>query len=183
MYHSMITGAAQAAVISASILSTAVAGVAAGFLETDLVANQSLLTDANGVKHTPALVDMHLVNPWGVGSTPTSQFWVSDNGKGLSTTYVTPVPPPPSPPPPIKLGTRVVSIPTPSDPLGSSGTPTGLVFNIAQAAGAFKISNGTATAPAAFLFATEDGTILGWSPTVDPTHAIIAVPKSVSRQQ
>ena len=105
MYHSTISGAAQAVIISASILGTAVAGVAAGFLETDLVANKTPLIDANGVKHTPVLKpDTNLVNPWGVGSTPTSQIWVSDNGTGLSTTYITPVTPPP--PPTIKLGTR-----------------------------------------------------------------------------
>jgi uncharacterized protein (TIGR03118 family) len=38
------------------------------------------------------------------------------------------------------------------------------------------ISKGSASAPARFLFATEDGTIVGWAPTVDPTHGIIAVP-------
>jgi hypothetical protein len=28
-------------------------------------------------------------------------------------------------------------------------------------------------APARFLFVTEDGTISGWNPLVDPTHAVI----------
>jgi len=32
--------------------------------------------------------------------------------------------------------------------------------------------------PSSFIFATEDGTISGWSPTVDATHSIIAVDKS-----
>jgi uncharacterized protein (TIGR03118 family) len=32
--------------------------------------------------------------------------------------------------------------------------------------------------PAIFLFATEDGTISGWNPNVDPTHAILAVDRS-----
>jgi uncharacterized protein (TIGR03118 family) len=170
MYHSTISGAAQAVIISASILGTAVAGVAAGFLETDLVANKTPLIDANGVKHTPVLKpDTNLVNPWGVGSTPTSQIWVSDNGTGLSTTYITPVTPPP--PPTIKLGTRVVTIP-PFDPKKPPGTPTGLVFN--PVAGAFQI--GTVPASASFLFATEDGTIQGWSSSVDPSNAVIAVP-------
>jgi uncharacterized protein (TIGR03118 family) len=44
------------------------------------------------------------------------------------------------------------------------------------------------TAPAVFLFATEDGTILGWNPNVNPvgdakptsTHAIIAVDHSMA---
>jgi len=34
------------------------------------------------------------------------------------------------------------------------------------------------TAPSLFLFATEDGTISGWNPKVDPTHAILAVDRS-----
>jgi hypothetical protein len=29
--------------------------------------------------------------------------------------------------------------------------------------------------PAAFIFETEDGTISGWNPNVDPTHAVIKV--------
>jgi uncharacterized protein (TIGR03118 family) len=68
------------------------------------------------------------------------------------------------------------------------------VFNIAQSLNAFPISGVQAdgktpiTAPAVFLFATEDGTILGWNPNVNPvrdakarsTHAIIAVDHSSS---
>jgi uncharacterized protein (TIGR03118 family) len=180
------TCAAHAAILTASILGTVVSGVAAGFLETDLVTNKRSLTDSNGIVHTPnpcgaivpQCVDPNLVNPWGLAASATSPFWVADNGAGVSTLYN--VPPPPAT---VTINSLVVSIPALGDPLGKGGTPTGVVFNIAQAAGAFKISqlqaNGTTkTAPAAFLFATEDGTILGWSPNVDPAHAIIAVPQS-----
>jgi uncharacterized protein (TIGR03118 family) len=76
--------------------------------------------------------------------------------------------------------------------LGASGTPTGLVFNTAQSQRAFKISGVNSagvptTAPAVFLFATEDGTIVGWNPNVNPEgfapgtagmHGIIAVDNS-----
>src|SRR5262249_19375681 len=83
----------------------------------------------------------------------------------------------------------VVSIPSPLHPTGSDGTPTGTVFNIDLAGGGFKISDGTHTAPAVFLFDSEDGTIVGWNPGVDPTgkfdgpngvsrHAVIAVDNS-----
>jgi uncharacterized protein (TIGR03118 family) len=160
-------GAAHAAILSASIFGTVVSGIAAGFKETDLVANTSPLIDSNGISHNPAHVDGNLVNPWGNTASSTLPFWVADNGAGVSTLYNTAGVP----------QSLVVSIPAPGDPLGKGGAPTGVVFNIARAAGAFNISKGTATAPAFFLFATEDGTILGWSPTVDPTHAIIAVPK------
>ena len=44
------------------------------------------------------------------------------------------------------------------------------------------VTRQTATGPvsgsARFIFSTEEGTILGWSPTVDGTHAILAVPNT-----
>ncbi len=173
---------ALAVLIGAALLATTTAGFGAGFVETDLVANQQPLTDANGIVHQPKFLDPHLVNPWGVGESAASPFWVADNGAGVSTLYNT-------------AGTPlalVVSIPAPDDPLGTGGAPTGLVFNIAQPA--FKISGFTkagapTTAPAIFLFASEDGAILGWNPGVNPkgfdpakagTYAIIAVDKSAS---
>src|SRR5262249_19678255 len=81
----------------------------------------------------------------------------------------------------------------PVDPLGADGTPTGTVFNPAGGAtGAFRVagldkSGAPATASAVFLFATEDGTIAGWNPGINPhgvdsgkagTYAIIAVDNS-----
>jgi uncharacterized protein (TIGR03118 family) len=167
-----------AALAGALVCATDVA-LARGLVETDLVANKAALTDANGVVHQPMVVDPHLLNPWGVGESATSPFWVSDNGAGVSTLYNT-------------AGTpqaRVVSIPSPDDPLGTGGAPTGLVFNIAAGQGAFIIKGVSKAgipnaAPALFLFATEDGTILGWNPAVNPmgfdpakagNYAIIAV--------
>jgi uncharacterized protein (TIGR03118 family) len=59
-------------------------------------------------------------------------------------------------------------------PTGATGTsaPTGQVFNGTIA---FKVTANGKTAPAQFLFATEDGTISGWNSTVDATHAVLAV--------
>jgi len=167
-----------------SLLGTSAAVYAAGYVETDLVVNQQVnnvptLTDKNGIVHVAKFFDPNLVNPWGVGESGGSPFWVSDNNNGTSSLYNTAGTP----------QSLVVAIPTPGDPLGTGGTPTGLVFNTAQAQSAFKVSgfdkNGAPTmAPAAFLFATEDGTILGWNPGVNPAntpaasrgrHAIIAV--------
>lgn len=184
MHRYLLRAAAHAAILSASIFSTVVPSVADGFLETDLVANKSPLKDSNGVMHTPAVVDINLVNPWGVGESANSPFWVADNGSGVSTLYV-------ATSTSFSVNPLVVSIPAPSNPLGRGGTPTGLVFNLAQQAPqkAFQIKgfakDGTATsAPAVFLFATEDGTIVGWNPGVNPlgfdpakagTYGIIAV--------
>src|SRR5262249_12285560 len=119
---------------------------------------------------------------------PGSPFWISDNGAGVSTLYNVAS----STPLMVSSNPRVVSIPLPGDILNPSGTPTGTVFNTAQAENAFIISGqdknkNQISAPAIFLFATEDGTIVGWNPNVnppgfDPTKAgnygIIAVDNS-----
>jgi uncharacterized protein (TIGR03118 family) len=83
-----------------------------------------------------------------------------------------------------------VSIPTPVDSNGASGTPTGTVFNPNSGKGAFPVSgvnsqNLPVSVGALFLFSTEDGTITGWNPGVNPvgftkagTYSIIAVDNS-----
>jgi uncharacterized protein (TIGR03118 family) len=178
-----------AALVGAALLCTAESDFAKGYAETDLVVNHQVngvptLTDSNGIVHLAAFYDPSLVNPWGVGESATSPFWVSDNGAGVSSLYNTAGAP----------QSLVVSIPAPGDPLGASGAPTGLVFNLGAGQGAFEISGVTSanvpiSAPARFLFATEDGTILGWNPAVNPpgfdpakagTYAIIAVDNSAN---
>src|SRR5215475_12473848 len=111
MLRSLIKVAAQSAILTASILGTAVAGLAAGFVEKDLVVNKNPLIDSNGMQHNPPQVDPNLLNPWGLAASSTSPFWVSDNGAGVTTLYdATGVP-----------GALVVSIPTPGAPLGNGG--------------------------------------------------------------
>ncbi len=103
------------------------------------------------------LVDAALVNAWGLVASGTSPWWVADNGADLSTLYNG------------NTGAKqalTVSVP---------GAPTGVVFNGGTG---FAVSNGTATAPARFIFATEEGTILGWSPAVALTQAVVAVDNS-----
>jgi len=126
-------------------------------------------TQVNLVSDIPGLAknyDPDLVNPWGISHSATSPNWVSDNGTGVSTLYNT-------------AGTKqalVVTIPPPlGSPPGTTATPTGQVFN---GTADFVVNQGPNSGPARFIFATEDGTISGWSPTVDPTHAILAVDKS-----
>ena len=186
MFRSTLMASALAALATASYLGTTGTVKAAGYDETDLVTNKAPLKDTNGIVHPcfgpgcaainpAALVDPNLVNAWGLATTPTSQFWVSDNGTGLATTYNVSNAAPLTP----HLGTRVVNIPSPGDPLGASGTPTGVAWNPATAAGQFKIpgylfsTTGTkcthTAAPVAFLFATEDGTIVGFSGNLYPT--------------
>src|SRR5262245_34132997 len=135
------------------------------------VLQTNLVSDLPGVAKT---LDPHLVNPWGISESAGSPFWVSDNGTGVSTLYNTAGTP----------QSLVVNIPgpPPADPLGTDGTPTGTVFNtFGGANGGFKVSaNGNGPAASVFMFDTEDGTIAGWAPSVDGTHAIIAVDNSAA---
>jgi uncharacterized protein (TIGR03118 family) len=112
------------------------------------------------VKNTGKTGDKQLINPWGLAASSTSPFWLSDAGSGLSTLYT-------------GAGTKqslVVTIPTAS---GSGvGSPTGIVYN---GSSEFQIDNWTS----AFLFATLDGTISGWS-HFDPNNALIGVNNSSS---
>ena len=149
-------------VVSALIcLSMFAAPVFAQYIRTDLVSNQA------GVAENQ---DEHLINGWGLVALPTSPFWVSDNGTGFSTLYN-------------GAGQQVplfVTIPpAPSDPAGTLGTPSGVVGNISPNASDFTITEDGKSGPAVFIFATLDGTISGWNPTVDGatglSHATIPI--------
>jgi len=132
--------------------------------ESNVYERVNLVSDIDGVAR---FTDSNLVNPWGLGFSSTSPFWVADNNGNVATLYngrgqAFPVGNP-----------LVVAIPTPSSPTG--GAPTGLVSN---GTGDFAVSSGSKSGSAAFIFATEDGTILGWSPAVNRNSAIIAVDNS-----
>ncbi|PTL81242.1 TIGR03118 family protein [Vitiosangium sp. GDMCC 1.1324] len=122
---------------------------------------RNLVADTAGVaEHT----DPDLVNPWGIVFNPFGFVWISDNGTGLSTLYD-------------GNGVKnslVVSIPAPPGETGP-GKPTGIVSNNS---GAFIASRGTASGTSFFIFATEQGLIAAWVPSVDFTHALIAVDNS-----
>jgi uncharacterized protein (TIGR03118 family) len=112
------------------------------------------------VKNTGKTGDKQLINPWGLAYGPGAPFWLSDQGSGLSTLYD-------------GTGAKqglVVTIPPASGT--SLGSPTGIVYN---GSSEFKIDNWTS----AFLFATLDGTISGWS-HFDPNNALIGVNNSAT---
>ncbi len=130
------------------------AGIARGsFRETDLVSNI-----LNRAEH----FDKNLVNPWGISASSSSPMWVADNNAGVTTLYDGAGN---GFPPPASGGPLVVKIPLPDGSDG--GAPTGTVFN---GSGGFKGD--------LFLFATEDGTIAGWNPTVSFKRARIEVDRS-----
>ncbi len=131
------------------------------YTQTNLVSDGSV---------SATTISSNLINPWGISHSPTGPFWVSDNGTGLTTIYngtgnIVPV-----------AGQDAITIAAPSGV--DTAAPTGQVFNIAGSG--FDITAHGVTAPSVFLFATEDGTISGWAPTVDPASSIIAVDNSQS---
>jgi uncharacterized protein (TIGR03118 family) len=132
----------------------------AQYVVTNLVSNQ------NAIGSNPA--DPDLINAWGITSLAASPFWVSDNGTGKSTLYNS-------------VGQKqglVVTIPTASGT--GTGTPTGVIGNTAPSGFVVSVTQGgvTKSGKSIFLFATQDGTISGWTPAVLPTTAVIAVNRS-----
>jgi uncharacterized protein (TIGR03118 family) len=68
---------------------------------------------------------------------------------------------------------RTITVPaSASEPPGSVGHPTGVMYNPTKD---FVISANGKSAPARLIFDSIDGTISGWNPKVDPTHAIVMV--------
>src|SRR5437660_4221090 len=139
----------------------------AGGTDTEGFTQTNLVSDVAGAKN----LDSHLKNPWGIVHSPTSPWWVSDNNGNVSTLYDgagNPFPPK------ANGGPLVVGIPAPDGTL--TGTPTGVVFS--GNPNDFKVTDGKKKEPSLFIFATEDGTISGWSPNVSFTQAFIAVDNS-----
>jgi uncharacterized protein (TIGR03118 family) len=129
----------------------------AQYVRTDLVSD-------TGTAQNPA--DPDLINGWGLVSTATSPFWVSDNGTGKSTLYS--ISNPLQGPTATKLG-LVVTVPALA--AGAQGTPTGIVANEAPPTSTdFTITDPVThvSGRSIFIFSTLDGAIKGWNPKVGP---------------
>jgi uncharacterized protein (TIGR03118 family) len=118
----------------------------------DLVLHQvNLASDVPGLA---PLTDPDLKNPWGASLNATSPLWVSNQGTNSSTLYSLP-----------PGSSAVTKVPTVRVTMADSVPgPTGQVANTGTG---FVLSNATTSAPAAFIFATLDGHIEAWNPTVD----------------
>jgi uncharacterized protein (TIGR03118 family) len=101
------------------------------------------------------ITDPNLVNPWGQAASPTSPLWVADNGANVSTLYTGGVKG--SIPQIVPL---VVRIP--------KGAPTGIVFNPTSG---FVVHTHKGSAPATFIFDSENGVLSAWSNAVSGMHA------------
>jgi uncharacterized protein (TIGR03118 family) len=127
----------------------AVVAAAQGRSTADIYTVHALVSD--GGTTAPA-TDASLVNGWGLSAGPTTPWWASNNGTNTSTLYS-------------GVGAKAALT------VAVAGAPTGTVFN--ANANAFVVSQNGKSGAARFLFATEGGTILGWSPTVNGTTAIV----------
>ena len=123
----------------------------------------SLVSDIKGLART---FDPNLQNPWGVSQNTEGQFRVADNATGVSTEYSAAGQ---------IIGTPV-TIPTPPGVTPPSA-PNGNVFNTTND---FVISHGGKSAPATVIFSSEDGTIVGLNPAVDPNEGILEADLSQS---
>ena len=127
---------------------------AAGPVQTNLVsdiAGQGMRTDAN------------LVNPWGIATAADGTLWIAANGTGVALAVR-------DNGQPVMTAANPLLLTVPAPPAGTNAAaPTGLVVNDSTG---FALQPNK---PAQLLFATEDGTISGWSPDVDMTHAMLEV--------
>jgi uncharacterized protein (TIGR03118 family) len=128
------------------VLMAASAAMAQTFSVDYLVSNQT-----GKAAHTDPL----LANPWGLAYAPGGAFWVSDEASGWSTLYDASGNP------------ESLKVVVPPSSGTGAGTPTGIVYN---GSSEFQIDTWTS----AFIFATLDGTISGWS-DFEPSTTLIAV--------
>jgi uncharacterized protein (TIGR03118 family) len=175
--------------LSRSLIAAAVVALSAG--ATIAHADEDGRADRNAyavtalVSNVPGAAANHdpvLQNAWGITFSPAgSPFWVNDNVTGCSTLYA-------------GDGTKIglqVSIPLPGNiiapnacqpidvnnpPAQLPAAPTGIVWNPSSA---FLVP-GTKL-PAAFIFATEDGTLSAWAGGLNPFNdAVLAADNSAN---
>src|SRR5262245_1043058 len=139
---------ARAAALAVAALAAVVLAAGSSAADDNAYAVHAMVSNVPGAADR---LDPNLVNGWGLDAGPTSPWWVADNGTDRSTLY----------PATGAVNTLVVTV---------DGGPTGLVFNSGGST-SFRVTNGTTLARALFLFASEDGSVRGWNPTVNPTVA------------
>jgi uncharacterized protein (TIGR03118 family) len=141
--------------IGAASLIVWVAGAASASTQSNFYGTNALVSDSSA---TPApTADASLVNGWGLAAGPTTPWWSANNGTSTSTLYNS-------------AGAKQALTVT------VAGGPTGDVFN--GNAPDFVISQNSKSGAARFLFATEAGTIVGWSPAVNANTAVTGADRS-----
>jgi uncharacterized protein (TIGR03118 family) len=143
---------ANSTVVSISVTNSPPPQPASTYVQHNLVSDLPGLAD---------VTDTNLVNPWGIATSASSPFWISENHSGLSTLYNSTG----------GVVSLVVTIPPPANGQ-SPAAPTGIVFN--GNTNDFLVASNQ---PAHFIFATEDGTISGWN---GGAHAVLKIDNSSS---
>ncbi|TCC53255.1 TIGR03118 family protein [Kribbella capetownensis] len=137
-----------ALISSLALLSPATASAHQSHHSPLAVQQVNLVSDQAG---KAALQDDDLVNPWGLSLGATTPVWASNNGTSSSTLYSSA----PGSTTATKMSAVRVTMPVPTGQVNNPGT-------------GFVLSNGTVSAPARFIFATETGQIAAWGPPVSP---------------
>lgn len=139
--------------LAAIVLALTPLAVAQHYVQENLVSD--LASPPGG---PPKIIDLDLVNPWGVAYSPTSPFWVANQHSGTATLYS------------VNGTTGAISkvplvVTVPGSLVGHPTGPTGQIFNPTSS---FVVSAGGGSGPALFLFSALNGTISGWNPNVPP---------------
>jgi len=152
-------GVSIAAIVSAGALAAGALGAAPAGASAHIGAYRqiNLVSDQPGKANLP---DSDLVNAWGLAAspgtnaTPGSPLWVADNGSDKATLYA--------------AGSTPNSVSKVGLTVNVTGAaPTGQVFN--GDGSAFIVKDGQGNSGSAlFIFDTENGTIDGWAPNVNP---------------
>lgn len=141
------------------------------FERVDLAVDQ-LVDQQGALEGVSTVEDSHLVDPVGLQVSPNGSFWVANGATGTVTVYGFDGTPLPVPEP------RVVNLPIPAAARpGAVAHATGAGY---YGGYGLEIVSGTVRDSARFLFATREGTILGYNPVVDRDNAIIAVDNSAT---
>jgi uncharacterized protein (TIGR03118 family) len=169
--HGARRGLPVATIVAAAALTAGVLGAApAGATVHPTAYRQiNLVSDQAG---RAQFTDPDLVNAWGLAASPGtnaapgSPLWVADNGSDKATLYAG------------ASATSVTKVPLVVSVTGAA--PTGQVFNADPTAFIVQDSQGN-SGPALFIFDTENGTIDGWSPGVNPNGSGPSMVTEVAR--
>lgn len=140
--------------ILATVLGAGAMALTVSTARATVFSQTNLVSDVPGLA---AITDPKLKNPWGVSFSPTSPFWISDQGTNTSTLYSV-------------NGTGIsktaLEVGVPTTLAGPQG-PTGQVNNNTSS---FLVN----TAPASFIFANLNGTISAWNGSAGTTAQVKA---------
>ena len=160
---------------ASALLMTGTAQASDGYVITNLVANKQI--------YMPQIVDPHMVNAWGVAIRPAGaggHFWINNTDTGTVSLYVGDV----GGKKLFQDDTKLITLPSPKGGEEHSA-PTGQVFN--GETDEFIVAHDGITGPSKFIFATEEGTVLGWTEKknddgsfIRPAHGVIMADNSKS---